>query len=161
MPMPLSLTEISTCDSARCSTTWTRPPLGVNLIAFEIRFHITCWSRSESPEIMPARSSSTSCSRICLASLAGTCDSAAALITGSRSIGRTSSRNLPETTRDTSTRSSMSCACDMTLRSMTSSARWVFASSSVPLRSNCVQVRMGASGLRSSCETVARNSSFR
>ena len=100
----------SRCGTPRApSVTCTLPPLGVNLIALDSRFHITCCRRSESPEIMPARSSSTTCSRICLASLAGRCDSIAARITGSRSIGRTSSRNLPETTRETSTRSSISC----------------------------------------------------
>ncbi len=49
MPSPLSVTTISTCDSTATTRTSTRPPLGVNLIALESRFHTTCWSRVGSP----------------------------------------------------------------------------------------------------------------
>jgi hypothetical protein len=62
--------------------------------------------------------------------------------------------------RDTSSRSSMSCACARTLRSITSSPRVTVAASLRPPRSITVQPRMGVSGVRSSCERVARNSSL-
>ena len=49
MPMPVSMTLISTCELTRSRSTWTWPPLGVNLTALESRFQTTCWSRAASP----------------------------------------------------------------------------------------------------------------
>ena len=49
MPMPVSLTLSSMCEFTRCSSTWTWPPLGVNLIALVSRFQTTCCSRAASP----------------------------------------------------------------------------------------------------------------
>ena len=46
MPWPVSLTTSSTRESTRCERTCTRPPRGVNLTAFDSRFHTTCCSRS-------------------------------------------------------------------------------------------------------------------
>ena len=42
----VSLTVISTLESTRSRRTCTRPPFGVNLTAFESRFHMTCCKRS-------------------------------------------------------------------------------------------------------------------
>ena len=71
MPRPVSLTAISTCEFTRSRVICTRPPFGVNLTAFESRFHTTCWRRAGSPAIRPVSVSSTVCSRIPFASAAG------------------------------------------------------------------------------------------
>ena len=49
IPMPLSRTESSTAPPTCASRTSTRPPVGVNLMAFESRFQATCCSRPGSP----------------------------------------------------------------------------------------------------------------
>ncbi len=54
----------------------------------------------------------------------------------------------------------MSCACIRVLRSITSSARVACSGDSVRSRSMRTHVRIGESGVRSSCETVARNASL-
>ena len=71
--------------------------------------------------------------RMLFASAAGRTASSAASTTARRSTGSTSRRSLPVMMRDTSSRSSMSCACARALRSMVSSARArASRSSSVP-----------------------------
>ena len=55
----------------------------------------------------------------------------------------------------------MICCCVRALRSMTSTAMAKVFSSSRPERNMCDQPRMAVRGVRSSCESVARNSSFR
>ncbi len=54
----------------------------------------------------------------------------------------------------------MSWAWAAALRSMVSRARKRAGSSSLPMRSMRAQPRMALSGVRSSCERVARNSSL-
>ena len=54
----------------------------------------------------------------------------------------------------------MSCSCMWALRSIVSSARSMPAASSLPIRSSRVQPSIALSGVRSSCDSVARNSSF-
>ena len=58
-----------------------------------------------------------------LASAAGRTASSAASTTGARSIGRSSSRSLPVTIRETSRMSAISCSCRCAFRSIVSSAR--------------------------------------
>ena len=57
MPMPVSLIVTSTWLSTCANSTRTRPPLGVNLMAFEMRFHATCCKRSGRPrlDLLPHR----------------------------------------------------------------------------------------------------------
>ena len=75
--------------------------------------------------------------------------------------GCTSSRSLPEMMRLMSSRSSMSCVCTRALRSIVSRPLQIVGRRSFgPLRSTCDQPRMALSGVRSSCESVARNSSL-
>ena len=62
--------------------------------------------------------------------------------------------------RDTSSRSSTSCACARALRSSDSSARCRIDGCMVPSRSMCAQPSTALSGVRSSWDRVARNSSF-
>ena len=95
-----------------------------------------------------------------LAAAAGRTASSAASITGASSMGLSSSRSLPVTILDTSRMSAISCSWMCALRSMVSSARFIPAVSSFPIRSRRVQPSMALSGVRSSCDSVARNSSF-
>ena len=84
----------------------------------------------------------------------------AASTTAGRSTGRGSMRSFPAMIRETSSRSSMSWARVFVLRSIMPRARAVAASSSCSLRSSCVQIRIAPSGVRSSWEIIAMNSSF-
>ena len=69
-------------------------------------------------------------------------------------------RSLPVMMRDTSRMSSISSACARALRSMVSSAFCSFSGGSVRDRNMRVQPTIALSGVRSSCDSVARNSSF-
>jgi len=86
-------------------------------------------------------------------------DSSAAFTTAARSTGSSSSRIFPLTMRETSSRSSIRRPCATAFRSMMSSARRVAGSSCVRRRI-CAHPRTAFSGVRSSCDSVARNSSF-
>ncbi len=54
----------------------------------------------------------------------------------------------------------MSCTCALTPDSMASPARFTFASSIPPRRRSCARMSMLESGVRSSWERVAKNSSL-
>ena len=110
MPMPVSLTTISTCELTRSSRTCTRPPLrreldGVRQQVPDDLLQAIGIARDRAD----ARIERSSAARTPLASAAG-CTVATALstISGS-STGCTSSRILPETMRDTSSTSSTIC----------------------------------------------------
>ena len=77
-----------------------------------------------------------------------------------RSTLRVSSCSLPETMRLMSRRSAMSCACALVLREMMSNPRSSIAESSRPRIISCVHPRIALSGVLSSCETMATNSSL-
>ena len=160
IPLPVSATVMATCESRRSTVTSTLPPRGVNLMAFVKRFHATCWRRSASPWISPESGSRCRASAMPLFFAAGRTPSIAAASTAWRSTGFSSTRSFPEVMRETSRMSSMSCVCACALRSMVSSARPSDEGSTAPVRSIRVQPRMALSGVRSSCETVARNSSL-
>ena len=49
MPQPLSRTSMTTSSSSDSRRSSTRPPAGVNLMAFDSRFHTTCCRRVASP----------------------------------------------------------------------------------------------------------------
>jgi hypothetical protein len=109
----------------------------VNLIALLSRFHTTCWSRAGSPLIGPTSGSSTLVSRTPLSSAAGFSVSTAALTTAAKSTRCTSSRILPETIRDRSSRSSMIRVCVRAFRSITSTASPTSLGPIPPDRSSC------------------------
>ncbi len=71
----------------------------------------------------------------------------------------TSRRSLPEIIRETSSKSSIRRFCDSALRTMVLIAFAVVASSSFPFSRSRPQPKIEFKGARSSCETVARNSS--
>jgi len=95
-----------------------------------------------------------------LASAEGLTVSRAAVMAEASSIGLTSRWSLPETMRETSRMSEMSWVWTRALRSMVSMARAAVAESSWPDRSMCVQPTIALKGVRSSWESVARNSSL-
>jgi hypothetical protein len=138
----------------------TRPPCGVNLIAFDNRFHTICWSRSASPRTAIGRSGSDAVRKMRFASAAGCTTSTAARVIATRSTGRKSKRHSPATMRDMSSRSSISRAWAYALRRIELTARAVRVVPRFPAWSMFAQARIGVSGVRSSCETVAKNASF-
>ena len=95
-----------------------------------------------------------------LASAAGRTASTAASMKAFGSAGRTSMRSLPVMMRETSSRSSIRRACERALRSMVSIAREALEPSTSPFRIIEAQPSIEVKGVRSSCESVARNSSF-
>src|SRR5206468_10662471 len=107
MPCPVSPMMIVACFSSYARRTVTRPPLGVNLIAFENRFSTTCCRRSGSPATVAAAGASRVSTSILLPSAAGRTDSAASSIIVASSTGRTSRRTLPAMMRETSSSSPM------------------------------------------------------
>src|SRR5437870_3886747 len=96
-----------------------------------------------------------------LTTAAGRTASIAASITSASRTGFRSRRIFPLMMRDTSSRSSTRRACALVLRSIASRACAARVGSSVPRLSWITHARIGVSGVRSSCERVARNSSFR
>jgi hypothetical protein len=99
-----------------------RPPLGVNLIAFDNRFQITCCRRTGSPLTTPSDGSASVSTRMNLASAAGRSVSTPLRTNTSRSTSCTSRRSVPPIAWDTSSRSLMSRVCARALRSIVSIA---------------------------------------
>src|SRR5262249_24997940 len=150
-----------TLSPSRSRRTATSPPVGVNLTALDRRFQMTCCKRSASPDTGPADGSSDEMITIFLASAAGRPITLASSTIGTRSPMLTSMRSCPVIMRDTSSSSPISLFCALALLFMTSSARANLSSPSRLPLSIFDHPRMELSGERSSCETVARNSSLR
>ena len=72
-----------------------------------------------------------------------------------------SSRSLPVMMRDTSRTSLISCSCSRAFRSMVSRTAGRRSGSITPPRTIWVYPSTAFNGVRSSCDSVARNSSFR
>src|SRR5438067_8936 len=160
IPTPVSTTLMRTWDCTRSIRSSTFPDRCVNLIALESRFQITCCSRSGSPQNSADPGCRSAMSSTPFASAAGRTESRAARATACRSILRISMRSFPAMMRETSRMSSTSCVWARALRSMVSSTRPSAFGSTAPVRSIRVQPRMAFKGVRSSWETVARNSSL-
>ena len=158
MPLPVSLTTISARPSASPTRLSTPPPSGVNLMAFESRFQTTCCKRPPSPHTRRGAPPRIDLSRMPFACAAGRTATIAAAITSRRSTGPAFRRSLPAAMRETSVRSSTSRVSDATLRSIASSARGIFAASSLPFPSRRAHTTTALSGVRSSWERVIRNS---
>jgi hypothetical protein len=97
--------------------------------------------------------------RICLAAADGRTESRAAPTAVTRSTRLTSSWSLPVTMRETSRMSSMSWLCMRAFRSMVSTPRRSSGSRLCP-RSTAAQPTIALRGVRSSWDSVARNSSL-
>ena len=158
--MPVSATLISMCEFTRSSRTCTLPSLGVNLMAFDSRFQITCWSRSGSPKIGPAAGSRKLSRRMSLASAAGRTVSMAASMIDNGSTGCTSRRSLPD--GDAAHVEQVFDQLGLHPRVALDGLETldVVRVVAAPRRRTCAQPRMAFSGVRSSCESVARNSSL-
>ena len=160
MPIPVSATVIRAIDPLRSRPTCTFACGSLNLIAFESRFQTTCCSRAGSASTGPASGSTATSSSILFMSARPWTASIAASRTTTGSTGRRSTWSLPVTMRDTSSRSSISCARSFVFRSITSRPCAARAEASAPTRRSRAHPSMAVSGVRSSCETIARNSSF-
>ena len=139
----------------------TRPPRGVNFSAFDSRLPMTCCRRAASPSV-GTRPGGMSRSSVTPRGVPA--DGRTRSPRGRSRRRRTARRSkciLPLTTREVSSRSSTSCACACALRSIASMARAAVAGSSPARFSSCDQPSTALSGVRSSCETVPRNSSLR
>ena len=112
MPGPVSSTVTSTCPSTAWTRTATVPPSGVNLMELVRRFHRTCCSRLGSPVTGPASASTFEVSVTPLDSAAGRTVSRAARITATGSTACISTRMVPATIREMSSRSAMRRVCD-------------------------------------------------
>ena len=161
MPGPWSATVSSRSASVCSSRTATRPPSGENLTALSSRFHTTCWKRAGSQSSgsrWPSRVTSTAMSR---ARAAGCTFSIAAAISSAGSNHCRSICSLPDVIRDTSSRSAISWAWTRALRSMALMPETTSGSPpATRCLSSCDQPTMALSGVRSSCDSAARKSSF-
>jgi hypothetical protein len=158
--MPVSLTATSTCELTRSRRTWILPPLLVNFTAFDSRFHITCCRRSGSPAMGAADGSSTVSTRTPFASAASVMTSMACRTTSGNSTACTFRRSLPDTMREMSSTSSTICVKDVAFRSIVSMLLSRFSGGTMPERRMRAYPRIALSGVRSSCERLARKSSL-
>jgi carbonic anhydrase len=161
MPTPSSSTSISTVAAVVLERTAMRPPSGVYFAALPSRLPRICASRTGSAIVQTGSRGSSSDSAWPRAA-----QSPAAASAASRSAAATSTRSrasviVPRVMRLTSSRSSTRCASWPVWRiaiRIASRPRAVIDSVRSTTRSALVS---GASGLRSSCASMARNSSLR
>ena len=161
MPMPVSATLISTCEFTRSSTTCTLPPLGVNLIAFDSRFQTTCCRRSGRRRSGRPAGRGTVASRMSFASADGRTVSIAASMNDARvdrldveaHLARGDPAHVEQVVDE------LGLHARVALDGL-EAASVVRRGPSAPRRRTCDQPRIALSGVRSSCESVARNSSF-
>ncbi|MNC85045.1 hypothetical protein D3C83_06170 [compost metagenome] len=159
MPTPVSETATVADAGELCSRTSIRPPSGVNLQAFDRMFHTTCCKRSASP-LTTGPSSTSRLSATPLAAAAGRTASAASATTRASDTGCRCSVARPPIMREMSRTSAINCAWALALRSMMARMSSTRFASKRACRSIETQPRMALSGVRSSCDTIARNSSF-
>ncbi len=96
---------------------------------------------------------------MCLAWAAGATVSTAASMVSEILVRPRLSESFPLITRETSSTSSTSFAWTRAFRSITTSP-WSISFEEVRPRNNTAQPRMALNGVRSSCETTAKNSSL-
>jgi len=127
MPIPVSRTRITPSPPSRATVISTRPPAGVYLSALSSRLNTICSRRVPSPNTSTGSAwteSETSCSCMRVSPRRARSDWRAISF---RSMRRASSSIRPESTRETSSRSSTRCARWRIWRSMM--ARWRAGSS--------------------------------
>ena len=159
MPSPVSLTCTNTTEPSRYDRTETVPPVGVNFTAFDVRFQTICCKRPASAVISSVRSGTSTRRVTPLAFAAGVTASTAPAIASPMLAGPSDNDSFLLTMRDTSSTSSMRRACALAFRSMIASGRSSPSGCFLPRRMT-VQPRIAFSGVLSSWETVAKNSSF-
>jgi hypothetical protein len=136
------------------------PSSGENFTALDNTLITTCCSRSGSPKMKGMPRSICMAIRTRFSSAAGRTASRAAPMIASRCTGASRSSSFPDTMRDTSSNCSSSCACARALRSIASHAYAARDGSICSVRSIVAQPSTALMGVRSSCDTVARNSSL-
>ena len=125
-------------------------------------FDRICTKRAGSTSTTYGSAGSSMVSSIRAASMAARCALDGALHElGERASGRRCSTILPDVMRETSSRSSMSRTISATCRSIIARTRRTVSGASPDSRISSSPVRIGASGLRSSWASSARNSSLR
>ena len=122
IPTPSSCTLRRAFSPSASTRTCTVPPSPLNFTALAARFQTTCCSRSGSASTLTGPGPRSTARWMRRLSAAGRTASSPFSTTERRSTGVGSIRNLPVTMRETSSRSSISCACRRALRSITSSA---------------------------------------
>ena len=137
-----------------------RPSSGVDFIAWVSRCVTICESRISSPSTVPTDGSSVVSIVIFLRVAASATASRAASMAGVTRTGSRAISSVPVRIRERSSTSSMSWVCTRALRSIASRARAVASRSSMVPRSIRAHPAMAVSGVRSSCESIARNSSL-
>ncbi len=159
--MPSSSTRNTPMAPSRSTATLTCPPCGVNLIALFSRLPIACASRAGSActHSVAARARKSSCSPAAAAS--GRTDSTAWRAIDASSTGSLRSSMRPWLTRLTSSRSSTRRTICRTWRCATSSVAFACGGTVSPWLRICSVLVIGANGLRSSCDSIARNSLLR
>ena len=158
--MPVSATRMNTSASTRSTVTVIRPPGSEYLAELLSRLDTICTRRVWSP-VTTSGSCGTSTTKTCpCASTRGVHASTAASTTSSSSTRSTRNTILPLRIRETSSRSSTRCTSCPSCRSIMLCVASACSGSRV-VRSTAAPFTIEASGLRNSCERVARNSSFR
>ena len=159
MPMPVSRTTISARRSCARAASTILPPSPVYFAALCSRLPTTCASRTGSPRTVSSGSpaSTSRCWLFCSSS--GCTVSTAAASTSAIFTGSLTSTILPRAMRDTSSRSSTRRIMCFSCRAITPRDQMIFGSCVSPCMSMCEALRNGDNGLRSSCDSIARNSS--
>ena len=161
MPQPLSDTTLTTSPSSTRTCRRMSPPLSVYFAALDSRFCSSCTRRASSPTSSTA-SSGTSSVRWCWrASISGRAASALRSATSRKLMRSRLSPIFPVTMRPTSSRSSTSRVSWLSWRSMMSRQLRRRGDCSGSICMMLTALRIGASGLRSSCDSIARNSLVR
>jgi hypothetical protein len=157
MPTPESTTRTTASSPSRPTNTLTVRSPCENLSAFDSRLPTICSRRTASP--CTQQGSDTRSMRPWLA-LPEAMVATDAFTLSARFTTVRLSTILPVTARPTSSRSSTSRAMCSTWRLMMPVARSAIGSECPMMPSACTAPWMAPSGLRSSCASIARNSSF-
>ena len=160
IPMPLSRTRITASSCRREALTTTVPFGGVYFAALRTRLVMICSMRMGSASRTSGRSGTetvNACSRASMNEREASSALATAVV---MLTGCLRSSTAPRVMRETSSRSSSSRARRRTWRLTVSRALSTIASPASARPMICMAIWIGASGLRSSCESMARNSSL-
>ncbi len=161
MPSPLSRTCTTARSPSRSIEMEISPPSSVYLAALVSRFSNTWVRRMASPSTHSGCGGSFVSKRCRLRSSSGRTVSIARAIVKARSTGSMRSPIAPRVMREMSSRSSTSRVTWSTWRTRVSRTQATRASVPPMRLSTSAALRIGASGLRSSWPSMARNSSLR
>ena len=161
MPMPSSLTLATSVSFSMRAASAIRPPGGVNLTALTSRLPNTCERRSGSPSIQTGSGGSSTLRTCSMRSASGRAASAASCSSAVASTRSGCRFSLPRVTRLASSRSSIRRTRWVSWRSTMARAPAKASPSVGAIFMIAIALLIGASGLRSSCASIATNSSLR